>query len=109
MEMIEITTSSSISVKALIAEVGWGVEDLESSGGRGEKSEIRRPKSEGKPKAEIRKDVALPLLLACARVRPSGFGFLSGFGLRISNFRPDPSLEPARPSPSLCGRLLISP
>jgi lactoylglutathione lyase len=45
------------------------------------KSEARRPKSERKPKSEIR------MTNDEWELRYSGFGFLSDFGLRISDFR----------------------
>ena len=43
------------------------------------KSEIRNPKSERSPKSEIRRERGV-------RFRISGFGFLSDFGFRISDF-----------------------
>jgi hypothetical protein len=55
MEMTEITTKSSMSVKAFIAKAWCRVKipDLGSLGVV--KSEIRNPKAEGNPKSEIRK------------------------------------------------------
>src|SRR5688572_15275910 len=51
----------------------------------GMKSEARNPRSERSPKPEIRRrsDGLEPF-----GVRPSDFGFISDFGLRISDFPP---------------------
>ena len=54
MAMIEITTSSSMSVNALLANVCGHKGDLETRSARRRKPETRRPKSERRPKAEIR-------------------------------------------------------
>jgi hypothetical protein len=50
------------------------------------KSEIRNPKSEGMANAECR--MACPALVRPA-VRASGFGLLSSFGIRHSEFSPE--------------------
>jgi hypothetical protein len=67
-------------------------------GSKGRKAEIRSPKAERNPKPEIRNPnqarLAGGLLQGqkhpdtCARfgLRPSAFGLLSAFGLRISGF-----------------------
>jgi len=47
------------------------------------KTEDRNPKSERNPKFEIRMDSAATMLALI--IRASAFGFLSGFGLRISD------------------------
>src|SRR5438093_11195201 len=46
------------------------------------KSEFRSPKPERSPNSEVRRRK----LRTCCGLRPSGFGFLSDFGLRISDF-----------------------
>src|SRR5262245_20271081 len=55
------------------------------------KSEIRNPKSERNPKAEIRNVLRTPI---AAIFRASDFGFLSDFGFRISDFTSRISLLP---------------
>src|ERR1035441_6908514 len=79
------------------------------SGRNALKSEGRNPKPEGSPKSEFPKKTRSGESRGQV-IRPSAFGFLSGFGFRVSDWPPAlPPADQRRPSPRLQRRKDLSP